>query len=140
MIALSELRREPWSSGYGRWLMIKRSWVGTPAQYTGWMLAMLAITEAQENNINKGSWMWNFKKIYKRNIIQTPFFTEWGQALEMWLAKTAYFDPIVQMIPLSVIPLSGPHCIDLRTQLTTTTLWTMGTFLCSKGWLLCTCL
>jgi hypothetical protein len=31
------LRREPWASGKGRGLMIKRSWVRTPAQYTGWM-------------------------------------------------------------------------------------------------------
>ena len=27
---------EPWSSGYGRWLMIERSWVQIPAPYTVW--------------------------------------------------------------------------------------------------------
>ena len=31
-----ELGREPWSSGYGRWLMIERLWVWIPAPYTGW--------------------------------------------------------------------------------------------------------
>ena len=30
------LGQEPWSSGYGRRLMFKRSWVQIPAQYTGW--------------------------------------------------------------------------------------------------------
>ena len=30
------LGREPWSSGYGWWLMFKRSWVWIPAPYTGW--------------------------------------------------------------------------------------------------------
>ncbi len=33
----TDLRQEPCSSGKGRGLMIKRSWVRTPAQYTGWM-------------------------------------------------------------------------------------------------------
>ena len=28
--------REPWSSGYGRRLVFKRSWVRIPALYTGW--------------------------------------------------------------------------------------------------------
>ena len=28
--------REPWSSGYGRRLMIQSSWVQIPAPYTGW--------------------------------------------------------------------------------------------------------
>ena len=28
--------REPWSSGYGRRLISRRSWVQIPAQYTGW--------------------------------------------------------------------------------------------------------
>jgi hypothetical protein len=27
--------KKPWSSGLGRWLMSKRSWVQTPAPYTG---------------------------------------------------------------------------------------------------------
>ena len=30
------LGREPWSSGYWRWLMFERSWVRILAQYTGW--------------------------------------------------------------------------------------------------------
>ena len=30
------LGREPWSSGYGRRLMYRRSWVRIPAPYTGW--------------------------------------------------------------------------------------------------------
>jgi hypothetical protein len=38
---------EPWSSGKGRWLVIKRSWVQTQAPFTGWMYAMLAITYKQ---------------------------------------------------------------------------------------------
>ena len=29
---------EPWSSGYGRLLMYKRSWVRIPKPYTGWSL------------------------------------------------------------------------------------------------------
>ena len=28
--------REPWSSGYVRWLIFKRSWVQIPVPYTGW--------------------------------------------------------------------------------------------------------
>jgi hypothetical protein len=54
-------RREPWSSGKGRGLMIKRSWVRTPAPYTGWMLAMLAIKN-MINNKNNGSRMGHKKK------------------------------------------------------------------------------
>jgi hypothetical protein len=27
--------KKPWSSGLGRWLMSKRSWIQTPAPYTG---------------------------------------------------------------------------------------------------------
>ena len=30
------LWQEPWSSGNGTWLMIKRSWVRIPAPYTRW--------------------------------------------------------------------------------------------------------
>ena len=30
------LGREPWSSGYGRRLTFRRSWVRIPAPYTGW--------------------------------------------------------------------------------------------------------
>ena len=33
---LLHLGREPWSSGYGWWLMFERSWVRIPAKYTGW--------------------------------------------------------------------------------------------------------
>ena len=28
--------REPWSNGYGRRLVFRRSWVRNPAPYTGW--------------------------------------------------------------------------------------------------------
>ena len=28
--------REPWSRGYGRWLMFRRSWVQIPVLHTGW--------------------------------------------------------------------------------------------------------
>ena len=31
-----EIGRTPWSSGYGRRLMSRRSWVRIPAPYTGW--------------------------------------------------------------------------------------------------------
>ncbi len=39
--------------------------------------------------------------------MQTPFSNEWEQVLEMGLAK---IDPIIQLILLSVIPLSGADC------------------------------
>jgi hypothetical protein len=36
-IKKSKKGEKPWSSGEGRWLMTNRSWVQTPAPYTGWM-------------------------------------------------------------------------------------------------------
>ena len=35
-LKLRRLGREPWSSGYGWWLMFQRSWVRILAPYTGW--------------------------------------------------------------------------------------------------------
>ena len=38
---------EPWSSGYGRWLMFQRSWVQIPAPYTGWTWHFSALIRCQ---------------------------------------------------------------------------------------------
>ena len=36
-IIIGNLWWEPWSSGYGRWLMLEKLWVRIPAPYTGWI-------------------------------------------------------------------------------------------------------
>jgi hypothetical protein len=55
--------REPWSSGKGRRLMIKRSWVQTGTVY--WMDVSNASYYIHENNENKGSRMGHTKKKIK---------------------------------------------------------------------------
>jgi hypothetical protein len=59
--------REPWSSGKGRRLIIKRSWVQTGTVY--WMDVSHASYYIYENNENKGSGMGHTLKIINKKVL-----------------------------------------------------------------------
>jgi hypothetical protein len=46
----------PWSCGYGRELTTEWLWVQIPTLYTGWLLAMLAITVENKKKIKVAEW------------------------------------------------------------------------------------
>ena len=99
------LGREPWSSGYGRRLMFRRSWVRIPALYTGWTWVFFTLIcckkiyclfEKTENKRKRGRSWPIFKKrqngdahryrpphpplspkfLPRRESVSTPFFAQ----------------------------------------------------------------
>ena len=56
----SKSGREPWSGGYGRRLMFRRSWVWIPALYTGWTFSHLFVVKVVM------MFVWKDKKKRKR--------------------------------------------------------------------------
>ena len=80
--------REPWSSGYGRWLTFQRSWVRILAPDTGWtwhfshwfVVKIVCLFEKTENKRKRGRGWPIFKKtknIYLCGLSSLPMGPVW---------------------------------------------------------------
>ena len=72
--------REPWSSGNGRWLMVKRSWVQILAPYTGWNWNFLTVICCK----NCKDVCLKSQKINEKEAGVGPFFTKKCQQKKLW--------------------------------------------------------